>query len=459
MKDFLKTFLRQFLDFTVVLLIICAALGVGAAFLGSGESCMDSIIILAIVLINGIFGAVQEYRAEVILGERANDRPTPLQKKLSETGRWLCVLCIAACAAVFFGSFLRGGALWESLIISVSLAVAAVPEGLPAVVTIMLSAGICSFGKMGIRARTAASAESMGRIDCLFVSRERLRQREICEIERCGIEVFDIREKDRFLKLWEEGKSIGYIGEGTDDDIYMDAADVGGCFEEGKAVYSHAYIVFKHGWGIIEAIKTGRGIYRNLKKTTEYLLSCNMGELFVMLGAVVLGTEAPLLGTQLLIINLITDCLPALAMGFEPYGNEVLKPMSDDEKELLGRKMIKSIIFEGVVIGCVSLVAFLFGRLVYGVDVGRSMAFCVLCFSQLLHGYNFGEGSFFENSMLNLAAAVGVLGVAAIMEISFLRKVFCLGGFGGILWLSVILLSALPFVVFECIKHKKSVAH
>ncbi len=444
----IKIFLRQFSDITVILLLALAVGGgIIRAFEGS-EDVADSFIILLILLLNGIFGAVQEYRAEMILGDSVNDRPTPLQKRLSHTGVRLCFLCVALCACIFLFGLIRGENTKDMLVTSVSLAVAAIPEGLPVIVTIMLSKGICSLKAEGVQIRRLSSAEGLGQVEVLFMRLERLENKEL--IRGAGIRLIDIKEKRAFVKFKRKNCIIGVIGEGEEDIPLMRYADIAGTFKENKELYKYAHIIFENEKSIGTSIKTGRKIFDNLKKSIHFLVSCNIGELITIFAAMVFGSPLPLLGSHLLMVNLVTDCLPVVAMALEPCSKSIMK-RQPKPNIIFTSGFMSLLLFEGIVIGGVSLAAFAFGCIYAGIKTGRTMAFCTLCMSQLFHGFNMREGRLFENVFLNLSFLAGVVIVFGVVQMP-VSLLFGFASLSGGLWFDAVLLSLLPFMLFGIIK-------
>lgn len=150
---------------------------------------------------------------------------------------------------------------------------------------------------------------------------------------------------------------------------------------------------------IVEAVREGRGIYDNIRKAVHFLLSSNIGEILTIFVAMLLGWAAPLLPIQLLWVNLVTDSLPAIALGMEPAEENIMeRPPRKNTGSLFGDGLGSRILLEGVMIGVLALLAFGIGHVYFdqenGYAVGRTMAFAVLSLSQLVHAFNMrGEGS------------------------------------------------------------------
>ncbi len=451
MENIIKSFLRQFKDFTVMLLLVCAVFG-GAAAVFKGEGCGDSLIILAILVLNGVFGAFQELKAEEIIGETENERPTPLQRRLSEVGRGLCLLTAVFCIIIFFGGILRGGSPGDMLLLSVSLAAAVIPESLPAVVTVMLSAGICRLSAEGIYVRRLVCAECLGQIKAVFMNTNLMGEKEKEELKAAGISLIDKTDEKAFYDVWSRGDITAFAGENEADGRFMAAADIGCCLSKNTELYGSSHIIFENMSALPEAVKIGRGIYENIKKSLRYLLSCNIGELLCILTSVLIGFETPLLAVQLLMVNLITDCLPAIALGLEEPEEDIMKRKPEEDLRLFTGKFTWEVLFEGIVIGAVTLTAYGFGRAVSGLNVGRTAAFSVLCLSQLFHSYNAREKGLLKNKFLNFSFVCGFASVVLAAELPFGAGAFGLSHLGLWLWLDVIILSFLPFLIFKVTK-------
>lgn len=452
MKKILKTFLRQFQDFTIILLIICAAVSGGAQLLSGAGFCTDSLIILTILILNALFGTVQELKAEEIIGDTQDERPTHMQRRLSEVGRLLCALTGAFCIIIFLGGILRGGGLGDMLLLSLSLAVAVIPESLPAIVTIMLSSGICCLSREDIYVRSLICTEALGQIKAVFLNPDNIGNKEKAQLEETGIKIIDKADEKTFYNMWSEGEIICFIGEAEADRRFMAAADVGGCLSSRPELYNASHIVFNDLNSLPRAVKTGRVIYGNLKKSLHFLLSCNIGELLCIFAAVAAGLELPLPAVQLLMVNLITDCFPAIAMALEPPDEDIMKRSPVEETNFIDRPFIIKIIFEGIVISAVTLAAFIFGKTLSGLTVGRTMAFAVLCISQLFHGFNMRGKELFKNKFLNLSFILGFLIVVLAAELPLASRIFGLVSLDPKLWFDVILLSFLPFVLFKAVE-------
>ena len=199
---------------------------------------------------------------------------------------------------------------------------------------------------------------------------------------------------------------------------------------------------------IVEAVREGRCIYDNIRKSVHFLLSSNIGEILTILLAVLCKLPTPLAAVQLLWVNLVTDSLPAIALGVEPPEVSVMKRKPVSAKSgIFADGMIARILFEGIMIGILALIAFAVG--------GQTMTFAVLSLSQLVHAYNMRSTDsvfrigIFSNVRMNLAFVAGtILQVAVIMAVP-MNAVFHTEPMNGREWMITSVLSLLPLVVVE----------
>ena len=150
---------------------------------------------------------------------------------------------------------------------------------------------------------------------------------------------------------------------------------------------------------IVEAIKQGRNIFDNIKKAIHFLIATNIGEIVTIFVGLLLGIKSPLLAIQLLWINLITDSLPAIALGLEKEEDGIMnrKPQ-DSKKGLFADGLWGKICIEGIMIGMLTLFAFNLGNKMFSLEVGRTMAFVALGMLELVHSFNIkSEESIFKS--------------------------------------------------------------
>jgi Ca2+-transporting ATPase len=211
---------------------------------------------------------------------------------------------------------------------------------------------------------------------------------------------------------------------------------------------------------IVAAIREGRGILTNIRKAVHFLLSSNIGEIITIFTAIILGWPVPLLAIHLLWVNLVTDSLPAIALGLDPADKNIMEGRPPTVRTgLFSRRLWHRIFLEGAMIGMLSLIAFAIGYSLLPSDdparLGRTMAFATLSLSQLVHAFNMrSENSIFsirlfENRYLvgaliiGTALQVGVISIEAIAHIFHVTPLPVQG------WLAVAVLSLMPIVIVE----------
>lgn len=273
--------------------------------------------------------------------------------------------------------------------------------------------------------------------------------------------------KVRIVKAFQKsGNVVAMTGDGVNDAPALKTADIGCAMgKSGTEVAKGAsdLILTDDNFAtIVEAVREGRGIYDNIRKAVHFLLSSNIGEILTIFVAMLLGWAAPLLPIQLLWVNLVTDSLPAIALGMEPAEENIMeRPPRKNTDSLFGDGLGGRILLEGVMIGVLALLAFGIGHVYFdqenGYAVGRTMAFAVLSLSQLVHAFNMrGEGSlgklpFCSNKWLLMAFVVGVALQCVVIMMPPLAGVFQVVPLNGEQWLltAALALAPLPLVELE----------
>lgn len=273
--------------------------------------------------------------------------------------------------------------------------------------------------------------------------------------------------KVRIVQAFQKrGNVVAMTGDGVNDAPALKTADIGCAMgKSGTEVAKGAsdLILTDDNFAtIVEAVREGRGIYDNIRKAVHFLLSSNIGEILTIFVAMVLGWAAPLLPIQLLWVNLVTDSLPAIALGMEPAEENIMeRPPRKNTGSLFGDGLGGRILLEGVMIGVLALLAFGIGHVYFdqenGYAVGRTMAFAVLSLSQLVHAFNMrGEGSlgklpFCSNKWLLMAFVVGVALQCVVIMMPPLAGVFQVVPLNGEQWLltAALALAPLPLVELE----------
>lgn len=273
--------------------------------------------------------------------------------------------------------------------------------------------------------------------------------------------------KVRIVQAFQKrGNVVAMTGDGVNDAPALKTADIGCAMgKSGTEVAKGAsdLILTDDNFAtIVEAVREGRGIYDNIRKAVHFLLSSNIGEILTIFVAMLLGWVAPLLPIQLLWVNLVTDSLPAIALGMEPAEENIMeRPPRKNTGSLFGDGLGGRILLEGVMIGVLALLAFGIGHVYFdqedGYAVGRTMAFAVLSLSQLVHAFNMrGEGSlgklpFCSNKWLLMAFVVGVALQCVVIMMPPLAGIFQVVPLNGEQWLltAALALAPLPLVELE----------
>lgn len=273
--------------------------------------------------------------------------------------------------------------------------------------------------------------------------------------------------KLRVVKAWRKhGDIVAMTGDGVNDAPAVKEADIGVAMgiagtDVTKEV-SDMVVTDDNFASIVSAVEEGRGIYDNIKKFVHYLLSCNAGEILVMFVASLLGLMPPLLPIHILWINLITDGMPALALGVDPISPDIMKrpPRKSDER-VVTRPMATLILLQGAFIAASSLLAFAFVLFVEkeSLDRARTAAFIVLATSQLFHAFNcrnhrqslFTIG-IMSNKKLILATSASFLLLMVVVYVPFFQHVFKTVPLALFDWVFVIVVSSLIFWAMEIMK-------
>ena len=291
--------------------------------------------------------------------------------------------------------------------------------------------------------------------------------------------------KVRIVKAWQaNGEIVAMTGDGVNDAPALKNADIGcamGIVGTDVAKEAADVILTDDNFAtVVSAVEEGRRIYDNILKAIHFLLSSNVGEIIVLFIAILItplladwfgitdisGLE-PLLPIHILWINLVTDSLPALALAVDPAAKNIMnrKPLKN-KKGIFTKGMVWRITYQGIMVGLLTLAAFIIGLATPGVEdehlkiqIGQTMAFCVLALSELVHVFNIRDNKnsifktkVFNNSKLLLAILASASLMFIVLLVPSLRNIFGIAALPKENILEVILLVFAPIVIIEIFK-------
>ncbi len=277
--------------------------------------------------------------------------------------------------------------------------------------------------------------------------------------------------KVRIVKAWQRnGAVVAMTGDGVNDSPALKNADIGIAMgKNGTDVAKNAadiILIDDNFVTIVEAVKQGRNIYDNIKKAIHFLLSTNIGEIVTIFMGLVLGLKSPLLAIQLLWINLVTDSLPAIALGLEkPEKNIMNRKPINNKKGIFSDGLWGKIIVEGIMIGMLTLVAFSIGNKFYSLEVGRTMAFLSIGLLELVHSLNIkSERSIFETGLFENKYLIGSFILGAFIQIivvivPLFAKIFELTSLNITQWIITLIISIIPIPIMEIQKKQNDIKY
>jgi P-type Ca2+ transporter type 2C len=270
--------------------------------------------------------------------------------------------------------------------------------------------------------------------------------------------------KIRIVRAWQEnGNVVAMTGDGVNDGPALKQADIGvamGITGTEVAKEASSMVLTDDNFStIVKAISNGRSIYANIQNSIRFLLSGNTGAVLAVLYASILALPVPFAAVHLLFINLITDSLPAIAIGLEPHSKNIMKEKPRDVNvPLLNKLFVRRVFIEGILIAVSTLISYHIGLSTGDHLIASTMAFATLCLARLFHGFNarskhsvFKIG-LFSNKFLWYALIIGAVLLHIVLFIPPLMDVFEIAALNAAQFGAIYGLALLPFVLIQLYK-------
>ena len=270
--------------------------------------------------------------------------------------------------------------------------------------------------------------------------------------------------KIRIVRAWQSsGEIVAMTGDGVNDAPALKQADIGVAMGiTGTEVSKDAASVIltdDNFSTIVKAVENGRNIYNNIKNSIKFLLSGNLSAIIAVLYCAIINLPMPFAAVHLLFINLLTDSMPAIAIGMEKSNGNLLKEKPRGRNEsILNKELLKIVAFEGIIISIFTIIYFYGGNPNLNPKAASTMAFSTLCLARLFHGFNCrGNQSIFKlgittNIYSICAFLVGVLLLSTVLFIPPLKIVFNVVSLSGNQYLLLIFCASMPTVIIQLLK-------